>query len=168
MNKPEQPAPPLQSLIGHQILLLRAQRVMLDAALAELYDVPTKALVHAVKRNPTRFPADFMFQISAEAFKILRSQTVTSNKGRGDRRTAANPLIASASSVIASAAQQSTPSPAQQWIATAFGLVMTGKCSLVASGPNATGQPSSRPMPSRQRRPHKTAPTKLKTAEKSK
>jgi hypothetical protein len=88
INKPEQPAPPLQSLIGHQILLLRDQRVMLDAALAELYDVPTKALVQAVKRNPTRFPADFMFQLSAEEFKISRSQTVTSNSGRGGRRTA--------------------------------------------------------------------------------
>jgi hypothetical protein len=65
-------------------------------------------------------------------------------------------------------ARQSTPSPAQQWIATAFGLAMTGKCSLVASGTAATGQPSSRPMPSWQCRSHKTPPTKLKTAEKSK
>jgi hypothetical protein len=161
INKPEQPAPPLQSLIGQQILLLRDQRVMLDAALAELYDVPTKALVQAVKRNPTRFPADFMFQLSAEEFKILRSQTVTSNKGRGGRRTAASP-------VIASAALQSTPSPAQQWIATAFGLTMTGKRSLAVSGTAATCQPSSRPMPSQQCRSHKTAPTKLKPAEKSK
>lgn len=84
----EHPAPPLQSLIGHQILLLRDQRVMLDAALAELYGVPTKVLVQAVKRNLTRFPSDFMFQLSAEEFKTLRSQTVTSNTGRGGRRTA--------------------------------------------------------------------------------
>jgi hypothetical protein len=61
-------------------------------------------------------------------------------------------------------AQQST----QRQIATAFGLVMTGKRSLVVSGTTATCQPSSRPMPSRQRCPHKTAPTKLKPAEKSK
>jgi hypothetical protein len=88
MNKPEQPAPPLQSLIGYQILLLRDQRVMLDAALAELYGVPTKALEQAVKRNLTRFPSDLMFQLSAEEFKTLRSQTVTSNNGRGGRRTA--------------------------------------------------------------------------------
>jgi hypothetical protein len=88
INKPEQPAPPLQSLIGHQILLLRDQKVMLDAALAELYGVPTKALVQAVKRNLPRFPTDFMFQLSAEEFNALRSQTVTSNAGRGGRRTA--------------------------------------------------------------------------------
>jgi hypothetical protein len=68
--------------------MLRQQRVMLDADLAELYEVPTKALVQAVKRNLARFPADFMFQLSAEEFAALRSQTVTSNIGRGGRRTA--------------------------------------------------------------------------------
>jgi hypothetical protein len=79
---------PQQSLIGSRILMLREQRVMLDASLAELYGVPTKALVQAVKRNPARFPADFMFQLSTEEFVALRSQTVTSNAGRGGRRTA--------------------------------------------------------------------------------
>ena len=78
----------LQSLIGSRILTLRAQRVMLDADLAELYDVPTKALVQAVQRNLARFPPDFMFQLSAEEFAGLRSQTVTSSVGRGGRRTA--------------------------------------------------------------------------------
>jgi hypothetical protein len=82
-------SPPLQALIGSRILMLRAQRVMLDAALAGLYGVPTKVLVQAVKRNLTRFPADFMFQLSTEEFDSLRSQTVTSNPaGRGGRRTA--------------------------------------------------------------------------------
>ena len=61
---------------------------MLDVGLAELYGVPTKALVQSVKRNLARFPADFMFQLSAEEFAALRSQTVTSNTGRGGRRTA--------------------------------------------------------------------------------
>lgn len=79
---------PLQSLIGGRILVLREQRVMLDADLAELYDVQTKVLVQAVKRNLVRFPQDFMFQLSAEEFSVLRSQTVTSNTGRGGRRTA--------------------------------------------------------------------------------
>jgi len=64
------------------------KRVMLDADLAELYDVQTKVLVQAVKRNLARFPQDFMFQLSAEEFSALRSQTVTSNGGRGGRRTA--------------------------------------------------------------------------------
>jgi len=45
-------------------------------------------LVQAVKRNAQRFPADFMFQLSAEEFAALRSQSVTSNTGRGGRRTA--------------------------------------------------------------------------------
>ena len=79
---------PLQSLIGGRILVLREQRVMLDADLAELYGVQTKVLVQAVKRNLARFPQDFMFQLSANEFAALRSQTVTSNTGRGGRRTA--------------------------------------------------------------------------------
>ncbi len=60
---------------------------MLDVGLAELYGVPTGALVQAVKRNLARFPADFMFQLSAEEFAALRSQTVISNAVRGGRRT---------------------------------------------------------------------------------
>jgi hypothetical protein len=84
----KQIASPLQSLIGGRILALREQRVMLDADLAELYGVQTKVLVQAVKRNLARFPQDFMFQLSADEFTALRSQTVTSNSGRGGRRTA--------------------------------------------------------------------------------
>ena len=79
---------PLQTLIGERISVLRGQRVMLDADLAELYGVQTKVLVQAVKRNIARFPADFMFQLSSDEFKVLRSQTVTSNNTRGGRRTA--------------------------------------------------------------------------------
>ncbi len=50
--------------IASRILLLRGQRVMLDADLAELYGVPTKALNQAVRRNSRRFPPDFMFQLT--------------------------------------------------------------------------------------------------------
>ena len=83
----------LQPLIGSRILTLRGQRVMIDADLAELYGVQTKVLVQAVKRNLVRFPADFMFQLTAEEWQVLRSQSVTSNAegrtdGRGGRRTA--------------------------------------------------------------------------------
>lgn len=79
----------LQLLIQSRILTLRGQRVMLDADLAELYGVATRVLVQAVKRNPARFPEDFMFQLSLDEFAALRSQTVTSNTGgRGGRRTA--------------------------------------------------------------------------------
>ena len=59
---------------------------MLDADLAELYDVPTKAFNQAIQRNMDRFPEDFMFQLTEEEFAGLRSQFVTSKKGRGGRR----------------------------------------------------------------------------------
>ena len=71
--------------IEAKILFIRSQKVMLDSDLAEVYGVPTKALVQAVKRNLERFPADFMFQLSPDEFQRLRSQSVTSN-GRGGRR----------------------------------------------------------------------------------
>jgi len=72
--------------IERGILLVRGHKVMLDAELADLYGVPTKALVQAVKRNPERFPPDFMFQLTNREFTILRSQSVTS-KSWGGRRT---------------------------------------------------------------------------------
>jgi hypothetical protein len=71
--------------IERAILLIREQKVLIDAELATLYGVPTGALVQAVKRNLSRFPADFMFQLTPEEFKALRSQIVTS-KGKGGRR----------------------------------------------------------------------------------
>jgi hypothetical protein len=74
--------------VDRKIVLLRGERVMLDADLAALYGVETKALVQAVKRNPGRFPADFMFQLNAEEIVHLRSQIVTSSSGHGGRRYA--------------------------------------------------------------------------------
>lgn len=79
---------PLQSLIGSRIQVLREQRVMLDADLAELYGVQTKVLVEAVKRNLARFPEDFMFQLEKQDLAVLRSQSVTSSSTYGGRRTA--------------------------------------------------------------------------------
>ena len=77
------PSPaPLQPHIESRILALREQRVMLDADLAVLYGVETRVLIQAVKRNLSRFPEDFMFQLSTEEFANLRSQTVTSRWGR--------------------------------------------------------------------------------------
>lgn len=85
----QDPTPlPMQSRIGSRILVLRQQRVMLDADLAESYGVPTKVLIQAVKRNQERFPADFMFQLENQDVTALRSQIVTSKTGRGGRRTA--------------------------------------------------------------------------------
>ncbi len=65
------------------ILLLRRQKVMLDADLAGLYGVETRVLVQAVKRNLERFPEDFMFQLNKEEADFSRSQIVTLKKGRG-------------------------------------------------------------------------------------
>ena len=59
---------------------------MLDSDLAELYEVPTKGLNEAVKRNLARFPKHYMFQLTTEEFESLRSQFATSNKTRGGRR----------------------------------------------------------------------------------
>lgn len=73
--------------IHQRILLVRGERVLIDADLAALYGVGTKVLVQAVKRNARRFPSDFMFQLSSEEYEVcLKSQFVTS-KGRGGRRT---------------------------------------------------------------------------------
>src|SRR5438093_10103168 len=70
------------------ILSVRGQRVMLDADLAALYGVPTKALVQSVQRNRGRFPADFMFRLTLQEAANLRSQFVTSSWKRswGGRR----------------------------------------------------------------------------------
>lgn len=73
--------------IERRIFLLRGQKVMLSPDLAQLYDVETRALVQAVKRNVERFPADFMFQLNDEEFRSLKSQTVISSWG-GLRRAA--------------------------------------------------------------------------------
>ncbi len=67
-------------LIQTKIHLLREQRVMLDFDLAALYEVPTKALNQAVKRNLDRFPKDFMFQLTEEEWKYARSEVIDSNE----------------------------------------------------------------------------------------
>jgi DNA-binding PadR family transcriptional regulator len=72
--------------IATKVLLIRGFKAMIDADLAELYGVPTKVLVQAVKRNLDRFPGDFMFQLTDQEFANLRSQIVTSSPGHGGRR----------------------------------------------------------------------------------
>ena len=71
----------LAERIEKAILLIRGQKVMLDRDLAELYQVPTKVLNQAVRRNGQRFPEDFMFQLTQQESEILRSQSVTSSWG---------------------------------------------------------------------------------------
>jgi hypothetical protein len=68
-------------IIEQQIIELRGQKVMLDFHLAELYEIETKVLKQAVKRNIHRFPSDFMFELNKEEFETLRSQFVTSKRG---------------------------------------------------------------------------------------
>ena len=73
-------------LVERKIYIVRDQKVMLDSDLASLYGVETKVLNQAVKRNFSRFPEDFMFQLTVEEFSSLRSQIVTSKVGRGGKR----------------------------------------------------------------------------------
>ena len=66
-------------LIQNKIYEIRGQKVMLDFDLAELYQVETRRLNEAVKRNIRRFPDDFMFQLNADEWKNLKSQFATSS-----------------------------------------------------------------------------------------
>jgi len=88
MQQPSDPQPTLPvplRRIEQAILVVRGQRVMLDADLAALYGVETKALVRAVKRNEDRFPEDFMFQLNRHEFDNLRCQIGTSSSWGGRR-----------------------------------------------------------------------------------
>ena len=70
-------------LIKNSILDIRGKRVILDYELAKLYEVETRVLKQAVRRNIDRFPEDFMFQLTKEEWKLLRSQSVTLEIGKG-------------------------------------------------------------------------------------
>ncbi len=75
-KRPEEAAPtfikPAQETVARRILIMRGQKVMLDADLAEMYGIETRALNQAVKRNIERFPDDFMFQLSkAEKLEVI-------------------------------------------------------------------------------------------------
>jgi hypothetical protein len=85
----EQASALIQEAVGSATLLLRGQRVMLGQHLAALYGVEPRALIQAVMRNRERFPEDFMFQLNAEEFERLKSQSVISiGETRGGVRTA--------------------------------------------------------------------------------
>lgn len=74
------------TIIVNKIYEIRGHKVMLDNDLAELYGVETKRLNEQVKRNPDRFPPDFMIQLNEKEWSILRSQNVISKPGRGGRQ----------------------------------------------------------------------------------
>lgn len=86
-SPPRKKAVPAVDLVAHRIYQIRGHRVLLSTHLATLYEVPSRALVQAVKRNSERFPEDFMFQLSRREFANLKSQFVTSSWG-GLRRAA--------------------------------------------------------------------------------
>jgi len=73
-----------EEMVFKKIIFIGGQKVLLDRDLAELYDVPTKVLKQAVRRNKDRFPKDFMFELTGKEWKTLRSQIVTSSWG-GER-----------------------------------------------------------------------------------
>ena len=72
--------------LDSRILVLRGVKVLLDSDLAELYAVDVKRLNEQVRRNSSRFPKDFLFQVSPEEYRILRSQNATSRLEHGGRR----------------------------------------------------------------------------------
>lgn len=73
--------------VQNRIYEVRGERVMLDRDLANLYEVPTKSLNLAVKRNIKRFPEDFMFRLTKDEFEALRFQFETSNNDQGSLRS---------------------------------------------------------------------------------
>jgi ORF6N domain len=75
-----------EELISNKIYFIRNQKVMLDSDLALLYGIETKRLKEAVKRNITRFPEDFMFELTEIEYDSLRSQIATLKKGRGQHQ----------------------------------------------------------------------------------
>ncbi len=83
MNKAKQKTAkylPDETIIS-KIYLIRRQKVMLDEDLAELYQVETRRLNEAVKRNSGRFPKDFIFRLNSKEFENLKSQNATSSWG---------------------------------------------------------------------------------------
>ena len=86
LNAEPMSATPLAETIEGAIHVIRGVRVMLDSDVARYFGVTTKHLNQALTRNAGRFPIDFAFQLEPQEFAALRSQIVTSKKGRGGRR----------------------------------------------------------------------------------
>ncbi|MBP6424667.1 MAG: ORF6N domain-containing protein [Flavobacterium sp.] len=74
---------PKSQIITQKIIEIRGHKVLLDFDLAELYTTETRILKQAVRRNSSRFPEDFMFELTEEEWISLRSQIVTLKTGRG-------------------------------------------------------------------------------------
>ena len=104
---------PLEGVVS-RIFLVRGQKVMLDADLAELYGVPTRRLNEQVRRNADRFPEDFAFQMTNQELAILMSQNATSSRGtrsHGGRRK--RPLVFTEHGAIMAASVLNSPRAVQ-------------------------------------------------------
>jgi hypothetical protein len=99
--------------VERTILLLRGERVILDADLATLYRVETRSLVQAVKRNLQRFPGDFVFQLTADEAAHLRSQTGISTAAHGGRRYAPYAFTEHGVAMLAAVLKQPTRNPGE-------------------------------------------------------
>jgi hypothetical protein len=84
---PDKPEGLIEQKILTDIMVIRGSKVLLDSDLANPYGVETRRLNDQVRRNQDKFPEDFMFQLSKEEFKILKSQIETSSSNWGGRRT---------------------------------------------------------------------------------
>jgi len=71
-------------IIKNSIHEIRGKKVMLDMDLAKLYEVETRVLKQAVRRNMERFPEDFMFELTKDEWNIIRSQLVMFKTGKGN------------------------------------------------------------------------------------
>lgn len=80
------PAHGVAPLSAARMFTIRGERVILDSDLAKLHGVPTKRLNEKVRRNPRRFPQDFVFLLSADEWQSLSAQIITMNNGRAPRR----------------------------------------------------------------------------------
>ena len=105
--------------IASRILVIRGRKVMLDADLADIYGVTTKALNQAVKRNRERFPDDFAFQLNASEAARLRSQIAISNVQRFD----ANRDLSNRSQIVTGSQKHRDPR-ARPWVFTEHGALM--------------------------------------------
>ena len=99
--------------LARLVLLIRGEKVLLDSDLADLYGVEARALNQAVARNRSRFPEDFMFQLTPQEWAAMRSQTVTSSGAKGSKsaQTAMSQAPVAASVPIAN----SLPCPATRF-----------------------------------------------------
>jgi hypothetical protein len=87
VTKPKEDSYPVPARrVEQAILVVRGHRVLLSADLATLYGVEPRSLIQAVKRNLDRFPDDFLFQLTKDEYRILKSQSVISSWG-GARRS---------------------------------------------------------------------------------